>query len=201
MAARPVPTREALADDLLEKAESASFAFLLLLERLSPQQRAVLLHDVFDYSHDEALKTIGCTLAASRQTLGRARLKLGGVSSPTSPPTEKAHELVAHFFEATRSGNVEGLIGALAADVVLMSDGGGRVPAVKVPLAGRTRVGRFLGAVSQPGSWSRLVSTELNGQPAILAYEEDVLTNVSSDPKATCRHRGNVRRSVADEER
>ena len=96
----PVRTREALADDLLEKAESASFAFLLLLERLSPLQRAVLvLHDVFDYSHDEVARACGRTAAASRQVLRRARLKLGDARRPgrrrRTPPRRRRP--VGHF--------------------------------------------------------------------------------------------------------
>ena len=174
----PVCTREVLADHLIEQAESASFAFLLLLERLSPVERAILvLHDVFDYSHDEVAAAIGRTPAASRQALRRARLRLGGATPPKSPPTEKARELVGQFHKAARAGDVATFLGSLAPDVVLMSDGGGRVPAVKRPLAGSTRVGRFLATVSQQGAWSPVVLTELNAQPAILIYEGGALTN------------------------
>ncbi len=174
----PVQTRDALPEDLLEKAESVSFAFLLLLERLSPLQRAVLvLHDVLDYSHEEVAKAIGRNPAASRQILRRARLKLGDATPPMSPQTEEARELVAQFCQATRSGNVEALIGALAPDVVLMSDGGGRVAAVKRPLAGNTRVGRFLATVRRQGAWSPVVLTELNAQPTVLVYQDGALTN------------------------
>ena len=174
----PVRTREALADDLVEHAESASFAFLLLLERLNPVERAVLvLHDVFDYSHNEVANAIGRTPAASRQALRRARLRLGDVAPPQSPETERARELVGQFLEAARSGDIAGFLGSLAPDVVLMSDGGGRVPAVKRPLAGSMRVGRFLATVSRQGSWGPVVLTELNAQPAILISEGGALTN------------------------
>ena len=179
----PVPTREALADDLLAEAESASFAFLLLLERLSPLQRAVLvLHDVFDYSHAEVGQAIGRTAAASRQLLRRARLQLGDATRPTSPPTDVARELVTRFVDAASAGDVEGFLGALAPDVVLMSDGGGRVPAVPRPLAGRSRVAQFLGGVSRKSSargtaWGPVIPTELNARPALLVYQDGALTN------------------------
>lgn len=174
----PVPTHEALADDLLEKAQSASFAFLLLLERLNPLQRAVLvLHDVFDYSHDEVAAVIDRSTIASRQILRRARRKLGGATPPEVPPTAKVQGLAAQFFEAARSGNVEGLLGALAADVVLLSDGGGQVPAVRHPLVGSLRVGRFLGGVRRKGGWGPVTLTELNGQPALLTFQDGSLNN------------------------
>ncbi len=173
----PVPTPEAL-PDALEAAESASFAFLLLLERLSPQQRAVLLlHDVFDYSHDEVADVMGCSTAASRQMLHRARQRLGEASRPKSPPTAEVNEIVSRFFSAAQTGDVDALIAALAPDVVLMSDGGGKVAAVNRPLAGSTPVGRFFGAVGQHSAGSSAMPFHLNGQPAALIYEGGELTN------------------------
>ena len=174
----PVWTPEALPDDLAAEAESASFAFLLLLERLSPLQRAVLvLHDVFDYTHAEVAVMIGRSAAACRQVLRRARLKLGGATSPRSRPSEEARELVSRFLEATRAGDVESLMEVLAADVVLMSDGGGRVASVSRPLAGSQTVGRFLAGVSRQAGPSRVVQAELNAQPAMLVSEDGALTN------------------------
>lgn len=174
----PVRTPEALANDLLEQAESASFAFLLLLEGLSPVQRAVLvLHDVFDYSHDEVAEAIGCTPAASRQALRRARQRLGHASPPKSAPTEEALKLVRQFVEAAWSGDVKQLMGTLAPDVVFMSDGGGQVTAVIQPMAGSERVGRFFSAMDRLAPGGRAQLTELNAQPAILVTEDGVLTN------------------------
>ncbi len=173
----PVRTPEALANDMVEEAESASFAFLLLLECLSPVQRAVLvLHDVFDYSHDEVAEAIGRTPAASRQALSRARQRLGHASRPKSSPTEEALKVVRQFVEATRSGDLKQLMGTLAPEVVLMSDGGGQVPAVKRPLAGSERVGRFFSARDRLGPGSQAQLTELNAQPAILVTEDGILT-------------------------
>ncbi|MEM7305049.1 MAG: RNA polymerase sigma factor SigJ [Planctomycetota bacterium] len=174
----PVQTRDAIPEELMERADSASFAFLLLLERLSPLQRAVLvLYDVLDYSHDEVSTAIGRTPAASRQILRRARLKLGDATPTKTLPKQETRELADRFCQATRSGDVEALIGALAPDVVLMSDGGGRVAAVSRPLAGNARVGRFLATVRQQGGWGPIVLTELNAQPTVLIHEDGVLTN------------------------
>ncbi len=174
----PVSTREALPRDLVEQAESASFAFLLLLERLNPVERAVLvLHDVFQYSHKEVAAAIEREPSASRQALRRARLRLGDASSRIPPSIEHARTLVGQFLEAARSGDLEQLVDTLASDVVLMSDGGGKVLAAARPLAGSGRVGRFLIAVSKSAGWSGLEITELNGQPALLVFENHVLAN------------------------
>lgn len=182
VATRDVLFRVPLPADSLEQAESASFAFLLLLERLSPLERAVLvLHDVFDYSHAEIAGMIGRNDAACRQILRRARRKLGDVTRPKAPAGDQSptlgYRMVAPFLEAVRSGNVERFLQALAPDVVLMSDGGGQVAAVRRPLAGRSNVGRFLAGVSRKGVWGPVIATELNARPALLVYQEGSLTN------------------------
>ncbi len=179
----PVPTRQAVAEDGVAQAESASFAFLLLLERLNPLQRAVLvLHDVFEYSHGEVAAAIGRSDAASRQILRRARRALGGATRPKAPPTEEARELVTRFAHAARSGDVTDFLGVLAPDVTLMSDGGGRVTAINRPLAGRRAVSRLLAGVSRQEQERQqadaaVVLTELNARPAMLVFEQGVLTN------------------------
>ncbi|MGD8815852.1 MAG: RNA polymerase sigma factor SigJ [Acidobacteriota bacterium] len=174
----PVPTEEALADDRLESAESVSFAFLLMLERLTPLQRAVLvLYEVLDYSHDEIARVVGGTVAASRQALRRARQRVEDVSLPTSAPPDDAPDLVDRFLAAARSGDVTGIMSALAPDVVLMSDGGGQVPAVRYPLTGSEQVTRFFAGISRLAGHERTVAAQLNGQPALLVHEEGMLTN------------------------
>ena len=174
----PVVTREALADDLVKQAESVSFAFLLLLERLNPIQRAALvLHDVLEYTHDEVAQVIGRTPAATRQLLRRARLKLGSASRPRAAPTTDTRRLVDELLEATRTGNVERLVKTLATDVVLMSDGGGHVTTINRPLVGSLPVARLLNAFGRQSPDSDAVVAELNGQPAVLVSEGGVLTN------------------------
>lgn len=175
----PVTSSEALPEELIERAESASFAFLLLLERLNPVERAVLvLHDVFDYSHDEVGAAIGRSAAASRQALRRGRLKLGGATQPAARPSAHSRELVDQFLEATRSGDLDGLVAALTSDVVLLSDGGGHVRAANRPLAGNGLVGRFLVAMGRMAPEEVGVEQlELNGQPAVLVTEAGTLSN------------------------
>ena len=175
----PVPSAEALPDELAERAESASFAFLLLLERLNPVERAALvLHDVFDYSHAEVGEAIGRSAAASRQALRRGRLKLGRTTQPSERPSAHSRELVGQFLEASRSGDLDQLVASLASDVVLMSDGGGQVRAANRPLAGSAVVGPFLVAMSRLATGPVTVAhQELNGQPAVLTFEAGSLTN------------------------
>lgn len=175
----PVTSGAALPDDLAEQADSVSFAFLILLERLTPTQRAVLvLHDVLDYSHDEVGRAIGGTPAASRQALRRARLRLGRESRPRRPATTATGRvLVTQFLDATRSGNLRQLMSVLAPDVVLLSDGGGRVASINRPLVGSRPVGRFFNSLGQRSPEARPRITELNGQSALLIEEAGAITN------------------------
>lgn len=176
----PVPTDETLADDRFEQAETASFAFLLLLERLSPMQQAVLvLYDVFDYTHGEIAAALGGTAAASRQALRRARRRIGESDTSGAAPTSSGSliKLVERFLKAARSGDVDAAIGTLAPEVVLLSDGGGRVAAARKPVYGNDKVGRFFVSIATSGVAHRLAAAELNGRPAILIYEGDLLTN------------------------
>ena len=169
----PVLTEEALPADLFELAESASFAFLLLLERLNEVERVVLvLHDVFDFAHPEIAEVIGKTPSASRQVLRRARLKLG---TPTASVQSIEDTRIEELLVATRSGDVQRVMGLLAPDVALISDGGGRVRAISRPIAGGDTVARFLVAMAQmpeaEGARGRLVS--LNGQPGAVYWDAD----------------------------
>lgn len=164
----PVLTAEVLPEELVERAESASFAFLLLLERLNPIERAVVvLHDVFDYSHEEVARMTGRTAAASRQTLRRARLKLARPAPGHAVPVDD--ERIADFLVLMRAGDVSRLVEMLAPDVVLVADGGGLVPAISRPLVGNQSVARVLVSLAgmAPSAEARFVT--LNAQPAMLA--------------------------------
>ena len=169
----PVLTEEALPSDLVELAESASFAFLLLLERLNEVERVVLvLHDVFDVAHPEIAEMVGKTPSACRQILRRARLKLG---SPPASAQPVGDPRIEELLIATRDGDVQRVMGLLAPDVALISDGGGRARAISRPIAGGETVARFLVAMGQmpeaEGARGRLVS--LNGQPGAVYWDAD----------------------------
>jgi RNA polymerase sigma-70 factor (ECF subfamily) len=155
-----------------EMADSLSLAMLVLLERLSPEQRAVLLlHDVFDYDHAQIAQILGKRQDSVRQLATRARRHLAQRRPRFQTTREQHQELARRFFAAVEQGDLSGLEALLAHDVELTGDGGGKVPALARTLRGRTRVARMLidwarlGA-RLPGGSLRLV--EVNGGPGAL---------------------------------
>src|SRR3954447_9146496 len=151
-----------------EMADSLSLAFLVLLESLSPEQRAAfLLHDVFDYGYDEVAAIVGKSEDNARQLAARARRHVESHRSRFDASRERQEELAERFFAATRDGDVKGLEELLAEDVLLHGDGGGKVPALARPVAGRSRVARTLVAWGKAGARieARFERAEVNGQP------------------------------------
>ena len=135
-----------------EIADSLSYAFLLLLESLSPEERAVLLlHDVFDYGYAEVAEVVGKSEANARQLAVRARRHVAAGRPRFEQSEEKRRELGERFFAAVEGGDVEALEGMLARDVVLRGDGGGKVPALARAMRGSERVGDALRAWLRAG--------------------------------------------------
>jgi RNA polymerase sigma-70 factor (ECF subfamily) len=155
-----------------ETADSLSLAVLVLLESLSPEQRAVLLlHDVFDYGYPEIATILGKTQGNVRQLATRARRHVEQRRPRFQTTREERDELAQRFFRAAEQGDLAGLEALLAADVQLTGDGGGKVPALARSLHGRNRVARTL------INWLRLVArlpgvslrpVEVNGSPGAL---------------------------------
>jgi RNA polymerase sigma-70 factor (ECF subfamily) len=140
----PVATGDAVGAGL-ERRETLTMGFLLLLERLTPIERAVfVLHDVLDYGHDEVAEALGRTPASCRQALHRARQQVAVPSRRSAADREQAERVAERFLTAGATGDVDGLLATLAPDVVLTSDGGGVVRAALRPVAGRDRVVRFI---------------------------------------------------------
>jgi RNA polymerase sigma-70 factor (ECF subfamily) len=166
-----------------EMADSLSVAMLVLLESLSPEQRAVLLlRDVFDYRYDEIARIVGKSEDNVRQLATRARQYVD-VGRPRFQSTrEQRDELARRFFAAARDGDLGGLEALLADDVTLTGDGGGKVPALARSLHGRNRVARTLHnwfklGVRLPGAAMR--PAEVNGGPgAVLVDGEGRLIGV-----------------------
>jgi RNA polymerase sigma-70 factor (ECF subfamily) len=124
-----------------ETADSLSLAVLVLLESLSPEQRAVLvLHDVFDYEYQEVAKIVGKSEDAVRQLASRARRRVTERRPRFQTTREQRDELARKFFAAAEKGDLAGLEMLLAHDVELTGDGGGKVPAQARTLRGRSRV-------------------------------------------------------------
>jgi len=155
-----------------EMADSLSLAMLVLLESLSPEQRAVLLlRDVFDYGYDEIAKIVGKTDDNVRQLATRARRHVEERRPRFQTTREQRDELGRRFFAAADRGDLAGLEALLAHDVTMTGDGGGKVPALARALHGRTRVARtftnwlrFAGRI--PGVSVRPV--RVNGDPGAL---------------------------------
>ena len=169
-----------------EMADSLSLAFLVLLESLSPEQRAVLLlHDVFDYGYDEVARIIGKSEDNARQLASRARRHVEQGKPRFEASKQLKEELAQRFFAATQEGNLEELEALLSEDVVLHGDGGGKAPALARALHGRNRVGRALRnwARQAAGFAVEIRSVEVNGQPGGLYVDQDgaVLGAISLD--------------------
>jgi RNA polymerase sigma-70 factor (TIGR02957 family) len=155
-----------------EMADSLSLAMLVLLETLSPEQRAVLLlHDVFDYDHAQIAQIIGKSQDNVRQLATRARRHIAQRRPRFQTTREQRDELARRFFAAAEQGDLSGLEALLAHDVEATADGGGKVPTLARTLRGRNRVARTL------INWGRLAArapsvsfrpVEVNGGPGAL---------------------------------
>jgi RNA polymerase sigma-70 factor (TIGR02957 family) len=176
-----VPAGEPGPAEHAELADSLSMAFLVLLEALSPVERAVfMLREVFGYGYSEVARITGKTEVNCRQIFARARQRIaaGGQarhSAPAAARRAEGEELARRFFEAAAGGDMDALLGMLAPDVVVQGDGGGKAQVAGRPLAGRQRVGRHLAGLFRRG---RMLGVSLrlawvNGQPGAVAYDAE----------------------------
>ncbi|MGH9171700.1 MAG: RNA polymerase sigma-70 factor [Acidimicrobiales bacterium] len=132
-------------EQMAELSDSLSMAFLVLLESLSPVERAVfLLREVFDYDYEDIAQIVDKSEANSRQIFARARQHVNAHQPRYEPSSRHSEKLLRSFLAAARSGDVDQLVELLAADVVFCGDGGGKATAVSTPLYGRDRVAAFL---------------------------------------------------------
>jgi RNA polymerase sigma-70 factor, ECF subfamily len=165
-----------------EQADSLSLAFLVLLEQLTPVERAVfLLHDVFGYGFDEIAEIVGKSPDNCRQLALRARRHVDDKKPRFEASREERERLAARFFDAVTDGNVDALVEMLAADVVVYGDGGGKAPSWPRPIVGRERVSQlFAGLGRQMAALSiTLQPHDVNGQPGALVLDsEQRITNV-----------------------
>jgi RNA polymerase sigma-70 factor (ECF subfamily) len=161
--------------------ESISMAFLVLLESLTPAERAsYLLHEVFDYSHAEIAEILGKEEVACRQLVHRARAHVLE-RRPRYAPTREQHErLLGGFLQAVSAGDLTALRALLAEDVVSYSDGGGRVAAARKPVHGADAVARLFIGLAKKGARAELAIeiADINGWPSIVLREEGRVTLV-----------------------
>jgi RNA polymerase sigma-70 factor (TIGR02957 family) len=166
-------------DDVAQR-ESVSLALLVLLERLTPAERAVfVLREAFGYSHGETAQILELSEANCRQLQRRARGRLAQDRPRFRPEPAHWRSLAERFLAAARAGDLRSLEQMLAADVTAWTDGGGRVSAARRPVAGRARVARYLaGAITRFGGDAQAVPAEVNGEPAILGVAGGTLVGV-----------------------
>jgi RNA polymerase sigma-70 factor (TIGR02957 family) len=161
----------------VEIAESLSVGLLVVLETLTPEERATfLLHEVFDYPHARIAEILGKSDAAVRQLAVRARKRVGEREPRFETSREQRERLVHRFVEAVEEGNLEALEGLLAAEVTLRGDGGGKVRGLARPVHGRSRVVRTLRRFSRGAprfGVAGLREVEVNGEPGIVALDRE----------------------------
>lgn len=156
--------------------ESLALAFLVLLEQLTPVERAVfLLREVFDYDYAEIAEILGKTEPACRQLFSRAKRHIAAGRPRFKSSPEAQREIFAQFLRATEQGDLDGLMQLLADDVELWVDGGGKVQgAATRPLHGRNAVAQFLSAAGRRASpGTRVGVADVNGEPALIVRDAD----------------------------
>jgi RNA polymerase sigma-70 factor (ECF subfamily) len=180
----PEPVRTDLGDAVAKPAvraevESLSLAFLVVLETLSPLERAAfLLHDVFDYTHAEVAGILQRDVQAVRQLLHRARAHVRDGRPRFEPDPEHHRTLLLRFLGAAQQGDLAALESMLASEVVLKNDGGGKVHSALKPVRGANRVARWVLGVKRKSPPTHPEIAEINGQPGILLRGEHGLVAV-----------------------
>jgi RNA polymerase sigma-70 factor (ECF subfamily) len=166
---------DAQADPLsaLKADESLSMAFLLLLERLTPMERAVfLLREVFEYEYEEISKVLGQSEANCRQILRRARQHVGDMRQRFEASAREHDDLMKRFIQATRSGEMHALVELLSSEVVLHTDGGGKAVALAKEVRGADKVAGTIIDRMRTTLPKNLVArmTRINGKPGLVSY-------------------------------
>jgi RNA polymerase sigma-70 factor (ECF subfamily) len=184
----PVPTAAIeSAEDVVARRESVTMAFLVLLETLTPAERAAfVLREAFDADYADVAAVLDTTPASARQLVHRAKERLAAGRPRFDATPERQREIVTRFFTAVRDGDLDALRDYLAADVVFAADSGGKVPAAQRPVIGADAVGRmFIGLWHKlkptidpsPEAW-RMELTNINGEPALVTYLRGAIDTV-----------------------
>ncbi|WP_114008315.1 RNA polymerase sigma factor SigJ [Cohaesibacter intestini] len=173
----PEPVRtdqEESAEHQILLSESLTTAFLLVLEKLTPKERAAyLLRDVFQTDYQDIAELLAIEATTCRQLVSRARKRLTQERDHKAPPPRQQKQLVSAFHQAITDGNMDGLRSLLAADVSLYADAGGKATSISKPVFGAKAVGKFFDKVLLP-IWQEsngiLADIELNGQPGLTLH-------------------------------
>jgi RNA polymerase sigma-70 factor, ECF subfamily len=175
----PLLTTPDVAQDI-ELAESVSMAMLLVLETLTPTERAVfVLREVFDVTYDEIAEAVGKTPAAVRQIAHRARAHVAARRPQGAVSPAETRDALAAFQHAAETGDLQRLLDILAPDVVFLGDGGGIVQAVQVPVVGARKVARLLAAgMNRIAGTVTVQPAQVNGYPALILRFTDKIDTV-----------------------
>ena len=187
----PLLTAPDVADDV-ELSEAVSLAMLVVLETLTPLERAVfVLHDVFGFEYAEVAAATDRTQAAVRQVAHRARQHVEA-RRPRMSVGPEAEQVAAAFIEAVVGGDLQAMLDVLAPDVVLLSDGGGVVSAARRPILGPDKVARFLAGVVPKAGDIEITWCTVNGTPSAMVSAGETVLGVGSclvvDDKVTAIH-------------
>jgi RNA polymerase sigma-70 factor, ECF subfamily len=185
----PVLTVDMAADPQgdAERHESITLAFLVLLEALTPQERAVfLLREVFEYEYPEIAEILGVSAANCRQLFHRAKEHIAEGRPRFRPAPERQHQLVERFLAATERGDIQALTSMLAQDVTFTADGGGKVPSARQPVHGRDAVAKLLIGLARNVEQAlhvtfaelRFALADVNGEAALLLWVREHLDTV-----------------------
>ncbi|WNO73681.1 RNA polymerase sigma-70 factor [Streptomyces sp. AM8-1-1] len=173
--------------DTAEQRESVSYAVLTLLERLTPNERAVyVLRTAFDYPHREIAEILDLTEAACQQIFHRAKKHVAQGRSRTEIDEEAARRIVEEFLAAATSGQTDLLVKMLTKDAVSVGDGGGKVPAKATPFEGALAVAKFMRGLFKPSKAKRnlvggspgVYAATANGVPAVVAVVDDRVVGI-----------------------
>jgi RNA polymerase sigma-70 factor (ECF subfamily) len=159
-------------DTNVELAESLTMAFMVLLESLTPVERAAfLLHEIFEHDYAEIAEILGKSVVNCRQMIHRAKDRVAKRHRRFETSREETGRIAARFLEASRGGDLQALVSLFAEDAVMMSDGGGKVRAALNPVHGADPIARFVVGVLRKGGVpadAEVTLTEINQQPAFV---------------------------------
>lgn len=177
----PVDTDRLAPDRDAELASDLSMAFLLLLERLAPEERAAfLLREVFDTGYAEIARTLGRSEAAVRQIVHRARERVRGSRARFAAPPDVKERLLRRFIAALESDDKEALLAVFAEDATFTSDGGGKVTAARRTVRGAERIARMLLGIERKHHWPfEYRVSHFNGEPALVQHHRGAVFAVS----------------------
>ena len=169
-------------EQLLERADNISVAFLAVLERLAPEARAAfLLREVFDADYDEVARTLGKSEAACRQLVHRAKAQVQEARPRFQVPRETHQRLLRAFAEAAARGSLQDLKALMVEDVELIGDGGGKVQSFSKVLRGSQRLAQLYFALwRRMGAAVRMELVEINGEPGLLRFLDGQLESAQT---------------------